>query len=129
MQNDFDRALSGFFEAAPLAATTDFSPQCEFVEDEARYTVKFDIPGVKKEDVKIELSDNQLTVSAERREEKETESRKRLYSEFSYGSYQRMLTLPTGVNDKGVTAKFDNGVLTVTLPKSEASKAKQISVQ
>lgn len=67
-------------------------------------------------------------VSAERREEKKSEDKKSRYSEISYGSYQRRFTLPSAVDEKKVDAKFEDGVLMVTLPKTESTKTKQIAV-
>ncbi|MGE4131018.1 MAG: Hsp20/alpha crystallin family protein [Bdellovibrionales bacterium] len=128
LQNDFDRLFEDFAVAEPRLMVPEFSPTCELSEDKSNYVMTFDMPGVKKEDVKIELDGNRLMVSAERREEKEMEDKKRRYSEISYGSYQRTFTLPSAVDDKKVDAKFENGVLTLTMPKTESSKAKQIAV-
>ena len=129
LQNEFDRAFQEFFETFPVASAMDFNPSCELTEDPTGYSLKFDVPGVKKEDVKIELTQNVLTVSAERKQEKATDTKKQHYSEISYGSYRRSFSLPSEVDEKKVDAKFENGVLTVKLPKSETSKAKQISIQ
>ncbi|MGE4133813.1 MAG: Hsp20/alpha crystallin family protein [Bdellovibrionales bacterium] len=128
LQSDFDRLFEDLAVAEPRLIGPEFSPTCELSEDKSNYVMTFDMPGVKKEDVKIELDGNRLMVSAERREEKKTEDKKRRYSEVSYGSYQRTCTLPSAVDDKKVDAKFENGVLTLTMPKTESSKAKQIAV-
>jgi len=128
LQNDFERLFQEMSELEPNFTTSDFSPSCEFNEDKANYTVKFDMPGVKKEDVKIELDGNQLMVSAERREEKKSEDKKSRYSEITYGSYQRSFTLPSTVDEKKVDAKFTDGVLTVSLSKTASTNAKQIPV-
>lgn len=131
LQNDLDRFFEDFAgEDIKLPSTTaaGFSPSCELSEDKANYIMKFDMPGVRKEDVKVEVDGNYLTVTAERREEKRSEDRKNRYSEINYGSYQRSCALPASVDDKKVDAKFDNGVLTLTIPKTEETKAKQIAV-
>lgn len=130
LQDDFNRLFEELAETRPRFgfATNEFSPSCEMDEDKSNYIMKFDMPGVKKEDVKVELDGNVLSVSAERREEKKTESKKSHYSEISYGSYHRTFTLPSSVDEKKVDAKFDNGVLTLTMPKSETSNLKQIAV-
>jgi HSP20 family protein len=88
-----------------------------------------DLPGVSKEQVKVETDKDQLTVRAERKEEKKSETKKKYLTEMYYGSYVRSFTLPSPVDEKKVDAKFENGVLTITIPKTEASKAKQIPVQ
>lgn len=112
--------------------TGDFAPSCEIIEEDRNFVLKADLPGVKKEDVKVEVMGDRLTIRAERREEKEAKDGKgklRHISEISYGSYIRSFTLPQPINEKNVDAKFENGVLFVTVPKAEESKAKQISIQ
>ena len=109
--------------------TSEFSPACEISEDEEQYTMKFDLPGVTKDQVQVDLENDRLTVRAERREEKKQEDRRRYLSEISYGSYIRSFMMPGPVDEKKVEAGFNNGVLTVTVPKSVKSKAKQIPVQ
>jgi HSP20 family protein len=129
MQNELERLFEGMSDRFPEFANGDFSPSCEFSEDKANYIVKFDMPGVKEDDVKIELDGNQLMVTAERREEKMNEDKKQRYSEISYGTYQRIFTLPKSVNGDKVIANFDDGVLTLTMPKAQSSSAKQIPIK
>lgn len=106
-----------------------FSPSCEVSEEENSYILKFDLPGVKKDQVKVEANQNELTVRAERKEEKKSETKKKYLSEVSYGSYMRSFTLPEPIDQKAVDAKFENGVLTITVPKTKvASSSKQIEV-
>lgn len=108
-----------------------FSPSCEVTENDKTYLMKFDIPGVKKENIKVEMDGDQLTVRAERREEKKEDTKKRHYSEVYYGTYTRSFTLPKPVDEKAVVATYENGILSVTIPKMESlpvSKAKQITV-
>jgi HSP20 family protein len=129
LQSDFETLWEEFSGMeSRLSSELEFSPKCELSEESGNYMVKFDMPGVKREDVKIELNENQLTVSAERRHEEKSESKKDHYSEISYGSYERVFSLPTPVDEKKADAKFDNGVLTIMLPKSQSNKAKQIAV-
>ena len=104
-----------------------FAPSCEILEDKANYLLKFDLPGVPKDKVKVEINDDQLTVSAERREEKTDQ--KKCMSEISYGSFTRSFTLPGPVDEKQVNAVFDNGVLSLTIPKTQATKAKEITIK
>jgi HSP20 family protein len=129
LQSDFDRAFQDLTESRPsLAGMKEFSPSCEITEDKNNYLLKFDMPGVIKENVKIELDRHMLTVTAERREEKKSDDKKTHYSEISYGSFVRSFTLPAQVEEAKVLAKFEDGVLTVMLPKTEASQPKKISV-
>jgi HSP20 family protein len=89
-------------------------------EDKDNYFASFEVPGVKKEDVKIELNNGLLTVSAEKRE-KDGEK------ESSY-SLTRAVSVPDGVNAEAIAAKLEDGILTVTLPKQERSKPRTIAL-
>ena len=129
----FERMLNDILTLrTPDTTKFEFSPTCEISEQEKTYQLKFDLPGVKKENIKVDVDGNLLTVTAERREEKKQESKKKYLSEINYGSYVRSFTLPESVNEKTVDAKFADGVLTITVPKTEVkpvSEAKQIEVK
>lgn len=129
-QDRMDRLMNELMElrGEEGAVGTDFAPSCEISEEEKFFQLKADLPGVKKEDVKVEVNGDRLTIRAERKEEKEEKSKKRHVSEISYGSYVRSFTLPQAIDEKKVDAKFENGVLFVTVPKAEESKSRQISV-
>lgn len=130
MQESFDRLFDELASMKRRNGLTElnFSPSCEISEEGSNYVLKFDIPGVTKNQVKVEVDNDQLTIRAERKEEKKSETRKKYLSELYYGSYTRSFTLPGPVDEKKIDAKFENGVLTVTIPKTEALKAKQIPV-
>ncbi len=130
-QESFDRLFNDFMS---LQRTNGFqglafSPSCEVIDSGDHYVLKADLPGVRKEDLKVEVDRDLLTIQAERQEEKKHESKKKFVSEMYYGSYSRSFTLPGLADEKKVDAKFDNGVLTVTVPKVESSKSKQIHFQ
>lgn len=130
--NQMQRLMDRLFEEPILRGRSSsepslWSPTCELTEDKDFYTAKFEIPGVSKDQIKVELHDNLLTIRAERKNEKKDE--KRHYSEFSYGSYMRSFTLPTPVTDEKVNAAYDNGILTVTMAKASAGGARQINVK
>ncbi|QDK36459.1 Hsp20/alpha crystallin family protein [Bdellovibrio sp. NC01] len=129
-QNRIDRMMNELLElkGQSPSGTMDFSPSSEITEEENQYLLKVDLPGVKKEDVKVEVSGDTMTIKAERKTEKEEKSKKRFLSEISYGSYIRSFSLPQSIDEKKVDAKFENGVLQITIPKTETSKSKQISV-
>lgn len=133
-RNDpFERMLTDILNLKAVDETKfEFAPTCEITEQEKTYQLKFDLPGVKKEQIKVDVDGDLLTVRAERREEKKQESKKKYLSEISYGSYVRSFTLPEAVDEKSVDAKFADGVLTVTVPKMETKPekpAKQIEVK
>ena len=91
-------------------------PQIEVLQNNGHFTVRADLPGLTKDDVKIEVTDDLLTLSGERKEEKE-EKREGFYrSERSYGSFYRQIPLPEGAKTEDATATFQNGVLEITIP-------------
>ena len=119
--NEFDR---GF---APMRSSTfDFSPAVDLEEKDNQYMVTVDLPGMKKEEIKIELSDNVLNISGERTRESKAEGR---YTERSYGKFMRSITLPAHVSPEKVQAHFENGVLHITLNKSETAQSRAIKIQ
>lgn len=130
MQHQMDRLFEEFsaWPSLESQASGTISPKCNVSEDANNYYVKFEIPGIKKDQIKVELNSNILSVSAERKEESKKEDEKQYFAEFSYGSYFRSMTLPTSVDEKKVDASFDNGVLSLRLPKIEGAKSKQIAI-
>jgi HSP20 family protein len=130
MQHQMDRLMEEFsaWPSLETAATGTLSPRCNVSEDGNNYYIKFEIPGIKKDQIKVELNNNVLSVSAERKEEVKKEDEKQYFAELSYGSYFRSMTLPTAVDEKKVDATFENGILALKLPKLEGAKTKQISI-
>lgn len=106
-----------------------FSPPVDVEETDSHYLLSFDLPGVKKDDVKIEVRDNQLIVSGERKQERREKTKGRINEERVYGSFMRSFALPTNVDANKVDASYDNGVLQVQLPKTAVSQAKQIPIK
>ncbi len=100
-------------------------PGFEFDENENSYFMSFDLPGVKKEDIKIDVSQNMLSITGERKSQQKGEQS----SERRYGRFQRSLTLPAGIDANQVQAHFENGVLELVVPKAEESRARSIEVQ
>jgi HSP20 family protein len=98
-------------------------------ETEQEYTVKADIPGVQKEDIKVAIDGNQVSVSAEIKDEKETNTSGVIRSERYYGQQSRSFTLPQEVDDTKAQAKYENGVLYLTLPKKAGTGGKQLTIQ
>jgi HSP20 family protein len=99
-------------------------------EDEKAYTVHADIPGVKKEDIQVEVHGDQVSIRAEvRKDKEEKKGEKLIHSERYYGMVGRSFSLPTEVDEKGTVAKYNDGVLDLTLPKKSGNGSKRISVQ
>jgi len=101
----------------------------ETVENEKEYLVKADLPDVKKENVKVTVENGVLTITGERRFEKEEKDKKYHRIERSYGNFLRSFTLPEGADGAKVNAEFKDGVLKVHLPKSETAKPKLVEVK
>jgi HSP20 family protein len=107
-----------------------WSPTIEVVEKDNRLITKVDLPGVKKEDVKVEVADDRLTISGERRNEIEEKKENFYRSEREYGSFYRAVPLPAGVKPEEVKATFENGVLEVSVPLPAARpEARRIEIQ
>ena len=108
-----------------------WEPHVEIFERDGELVVRADLPGLKKEDVKIELSHDGLTIEGERRSEHEENGEGYYRSEFSYGSFHRHVPLPEGANPDDATAKFHDGVLEVTMParKPVARTARKLAIQ
>jgi HSP20 family protein len=106
-----------------------FQPSFDVDETDEAYLLSVDLPGVKKEDVKIDLSENVLTISGERKHEREEKDKGSRRYERSYGRFQRSFTLPTTVDANHVEANIEDGVLRIALPKSEQSKPRSIQIQ
>jgi len=111
------------------AADTDFSPPVDFEDHGDSYLLTADLPGLKKEDIKIELVDGVLSISGERVREKSTNDAEAHYYERTHGHFMRTFTLPGHVDEEKINASFESGVLRVTLPKSEAARGRAIKVQ
>lgn len=115
-------------EEEPMSVT-EWTPSVDIIEDEKEWLIKADLPEVKKDDVKVTVENNVLTVTGERHFEKEEKGKKYHRVERSYGKFLRSFTLPDGADGTKVIADFKDGVLKVHLPKSEKAKPKAIEVK
>ncbi len=107
----------------------DWRPAVDVDERDREYIVRADLPGVEPKDIEITLDDGLLTLRGERREEhRETDNGKQRVECFT-GSFYRRLTLPDAADSDAVSARFDKGVLEITVPKSEKKKARRIAIQ
>jgi len=130
----FNEIGKGFW-VKPLAfpSGTELSIKVDVKEDEKSYTVRADIPGVKKEDIQVDVDGNVVSLRAETRRETESEKEakkgeKVIYSERSYGMASRSFTLPAEVDSKGAKAEYKDGVLNLTLPKKSNGGGKRIAI-
>ena len=101
----------------------------DIIEDDKEWLVKADLPEIKKEDVKVTVENGVLTITGERKLEKEEKDKKYHRIERSYGNFLRSFTLPDGADGSKVNAEFKDGVLKVHLPKGEKAKPKAVEVK
>ena len=107
-------------------------PPVNITENKDLYMVSLAVPGMKKDDFKIDIDGNMLTISSEKEESKEEKEKKFTRKEYSYSSFSRSFTLPDEVNKEKIEAKYEDGVLKLMLPRKEEAKkptAKQIAVK
>jgi HSP20 family protein len=131
IQNEMNRLFGTVFEApTPSNGNTlrRWMPAMDLVETEEHFVLRADLPGLAEEDVTLEVEDNVLTVSGERKAEHETTKEGYHRVERAFGSFSRSLTLPEGVDAEAVTANFDRGVLEIRIPKPEQRKPRKISI-
>jgi HSP20 family protein len=131
LRNEIDR----LFEAplTELARTSHLlsgsAPAVDIYVDKDNFVVKAELPGMKKEDIDVSLHDGSLSISGERKGEKKWDEAEVYRAERFFGRFQRTVALPAPVASAGIKAQYQDGILTVTLPKAEEAKPKQIDVQ
>src|SRR3954469_22312413 len=132
----FDDLLRGFFvRPVGLEGTnTQSAPAAQFrvevTEGEQAYTIRAEIPGVRKEDINISIDADQVAISAEVKNEKDVKDGERvLRAERYYGKVYRAFALGQPVDENGATARYTDGILELTLPKKAAAQAKRIEIQ
>jgi HSP20 family protein len=125
IQKGLQRILSGF---PGLDLSKGFHPACNMVETERNYVFTADLPGMKQEDVRVELQNRELVISGERQEEKTDTSHKQHVVERHVGRFRRSITLPSDVEADEIEASFENGVLKVRIPKSDKARSRVIPI-
>jgi HSP20 family protein len=138
LRDEFDHLLSNWFVDNTESMKTACSPSLDMTENDTNYEIKVDLPGIQANEINVQLSDNVLTISGERKYEKtdggEKDKEKKggaktHFVERYYGSFSRSILLPGAVKQDKIDAKYADGGLTVSLPKAEESKPCQISVK
>ena len=133
IQTEMNRLFNTFFDTTTPASGANvpqrrWIPAMDLVETESDFVLRADLPGLSEGDVNIELDDNVLTVSGERKSEHESRKEGYYRVERAWGSFSRSLTLPEGVDPAAVQASFDRGVLEVRIPKPEQRKPRKVSI-
>ncbi len=132
LQSEVNRLFGTFFDTQAggggAVAARRWVPAMDLVEDGDHYVLRADLPGVREDDVEIELDDNVLTVSGERRSQHDEQRDGYRRIERSYGSFSRSLTVPDGIDPERIEASFDGGVLEVRVPKPEQAKPRRVAI-
>jgi len=131
-QDEMNQLFEDFFGRVParrMFSEGSWAPLMDIEETKDEILVKAELPGMRKEEVKIQINNDVLSITGERK--REDEAREKTYHriERAYGKFQRMIRLPTEVDATKVKATYENGVLTIRLPKSEQSKPKEIAIE
>ncbi|MGE0495369.1 MAG: Hsp20/alpha crystallin family protein [Vulcanimicrobiota bacterium] len=126
VQREFDRMLNRFFGEGGYGNNF---PQLNISEREDAYRVEIDLPGIKKENVEVKLDENRLTIRANRQNEEEKNGETFHRVEKSYGSFVRSLVLPENVDRDRIDGKMDDGVLSLTLPKTEKTVSRGKTIE
>ena len=130
--DSFDEVIKGFF-LRPMRFEQQQEPvrlKIDVKEDDKAYTVHGEIPGVKKEDIQISIDGNQVAISAEvKRQKEEKQGEKVLRIERQFGKVYRAFALPQDVDQEKAQARYENGVLELTLPKKAAASSRTLTVQ
>jgi len=137
---ELQRRLASVFDLAPYrrsALATDeenmtqpeWAPAVDIIEDDKEYLIKVELPEIQKDDVKVTVEGGTLSISGERKAEKEEKNRKFHRVERFYGRFERSFSIPDDAEESGVRAEFKDGVLRVHLAKSEKARPKQIEVK
>lgn len=132
MHRWFDRAVGDLFGRTPAdvaAAESVWSPLVDIHETKDHFLVKAELPGMKQEEIEVSIMDDTLTLKGERKREREVNENEYHRIERSYGTFQRSIVLPAGVDAGAVKASYKDGVLEIQLPKKEEAKPKAIKVE
>jgi HSP20 family protein len=134
IQNEMNRLFNTFFDqpssnARGSAPGRRWLPPMDLVETGDHYVLRADLPGLADEDVNVQLQDNVLTISGERKAEHDTQQEGYYRLERAFGAFSRSLTLPDGVDPDAVQARFERGVLEIRIPKPEQKKPRQVQIK
>ncbi len=134
LQNEIDRVFDRFFPSREddqerTSPQSVWRPRMDLIETDEAYRLHLDMPGMSRDELKISYQDNQLIVSGERKSAQTDEDEEFVRVERSFGQFRRSFSLPRTVDADNISATYDNGVLTVTVPKAETVKPRQIEIK
>lgn len=129
LQREMNRLFEQFMPAGNGGATgITFMPSAEMEETDEAVHLRLEIPGLEAKDLDVQVTEDVVAISGERKSETKTEEKGMMRSEFRYGFFERVIPLPTHVQTDKVQAEYKNGILTLTLPKSEQEQKKVVKV-
>jgi HSP20 family protein len=133
LQSDMARMMNTFFGPSPFAAapgngSSVWLPPVDITESEDALLLSFDLPGMQEDEIQVELDDNVLTVSGERRRKSDVKQDDYFRFERRVGAFSRSVSLPAGVKDDQIDASYENGVLEIRVPKPEQYTPKRIRI-
>ncbi len=129
--HDFDHVFDSFFRmpSTMKSCNCDFMPSVDITDDKDHVRIDVELPGMKKEDIKVTVEDSVLTVSGERKTKSEEKDKNYIRTERSYGTFARSFTLSDDINTENIKADYKDGILSVSLAKQEKAKPKEINVE
>lgn len=125
--DDFEKMFEDFLPT--MAGERVSYPQLDLYEEDDKYVVKADLPGASEKDIDVTFDNGVLTIKGEKESKKEDKKKNYYRSERIYGSFSRSLSIPGNIDANKISAEFDNGVLTLDLPKKEEDKKKKIEIK
>ncbi|WP_263787501.1 Hsp20/alpha crystallin family protein [Salinibacter grassmerensis] len=130
LQREVDSIFDQFFgRGSDDDTSTVWAPRTDLSETDDAFRIRLDVPGMTKDDIAINLQNNTLTVSGERSSERQEEGEEYVRVERAFGNFHRTFTLPNAVDPERVEATYDEGVLTINVPKTEKSTRRQIEIK
>lgn len=129
MSKRFSDIMDEFFNDVVSARKDSFIPGIDISETEDQFLINVELPGMKKEDINIGLENGRLSISGERKFEKEDKGKTYHRVETSYGSFNRSFQLPDNVDEESVSANYENGILNISIDKAEDKVTKKIEIQ
>ena len=136
LEREFNKLFSTFGDKFGISRADEeayenaiWSPLADISENDDKYIVKLDLPGIDKKDVKLSFTEGQITISGERKQENEEKDTKYHRVERMYGKYYRSFVLPNKIKEDKIDAQFKNGQLTITIPKADEVKPKEIEIK
>jgi len=132
LRREMDTLWDRFFPEKPTQERFlghDWLPSIDLTETKDKYIVKAELPGLEAKDVDISITDDVLTIRGEKKEETETRDEHHFFVERHWGTFERQIKLPALVKTDKIDATFDKGILTISLPKTEEAKKKEIKIK